>query len=1830
MMPYEFKIMEELDGGALYRLWRTVGRDGRAVLLKTAHQGAHYTVASQRLKHEYEVYRHLRVEGLVRAIDLYDHLDHTYLAFEDHDSLPLDHVLARGPLDIKRALQIAASLARTLAALHLNGYIHCDIQPSNILINATTVDITLHGLGIATRVPLTVQGVQATELPGIFPAYASPEFSGRTNRLVDYRTDFYSLGVLLFKMLTGQLPFVADDPLELIHAHVAKRPPLASAVNPEIPDIISGIIRKLLEKPAEDRYQGGRGLLHDLERCLRDLDREGRILPFGLAENDPPSRFELPQKFYGRDSEIKKLQDCLENAAQGTLRLMMVTGYPGIGKSSLVRELQKSVFAKRGWFVAGKYDSLERENPYSGIREALRDLWRRLLAEEPAHVVRYRQKLEAALGQNLGVIVDVTPELRAIVGETLPVSELEPLESKNRLHLCLLQTLRALASEDHPLVLFLDDLQWADPSSLELIEGFLEKELGNFLLLGAYRDREVNERHPLLQSLNRIAGRGIKVETLTLGPLDLLDVRRLVADALRSDMEGTAPLADLVFQKTSGNAFFSRTFLTTLYKEGLLFLNQENTWSWDMRRIAGIEITENVIDLAARNISQVQGRTRATISLAAVLGHPIVLDDLAAVSKMSVTEVEHDLIEACRERILLKNESGYQFEHDRLQESAYNLIPESSRKETHLSIGRLLAGRNPGDITNARLFVILDHLNRALDLIEDPDERVQTARLNLTTGRLARAAAAFPAAHKYFMCGLRLLPADMWLSDYELTLALHTEAAEAAYLVTDFREADHLVSVILSNARNVLDKIPAYETQIAIAYARLQENDVFRITLEVLKLLGVEISEKPTPEALHQAALDTRLAIESSLASPSKDDGIDGDAENLAALRLLTQTAIVAGLVNLPLYFMIARKIVDLAIRDNKSPEAPVAYVMAGGMLCFLLDDYENGCRAGDYGMMLLNRSTSPRWQAFCHFLFSIDINCWRLPFISLADDFTTSHRMGLESGDLMTASFSAYFCCEASLHAGIELGKLETLIREYLDESKRIGTERVTSGLLRLEQAIRTMKKGAVVVQSPDESLIHPGDVWQAWHMSADQTVQEVSFCHEMMLLYFYRNSAQALEVALKASSISWVCLSGILPSDFFICLIILDALRDISGRERERLMTIALSRQEKLRLKARTCPVNHQHKLDLVEALRLRLTGDVANAREFYDRAIEGARRHNYCHEEALANELAAEFYLDLGREQIAAFYVQAAVAAYERWGSHGKVDQLYEVYPTYLSKGHSSSLASTMADRSSGNNAENAKEIIDISSIEGAAATLAKELDMPKLLENLLGILFQNAGAQRGFLLREEEGHIFIEAGGSVDGDEETNVNHKIPIEKNDALSHSIVRYVSRTHETVVIGDATQDERFAETLYIIRDKPKSILCAPVLHLGKTVAILYLENNRTRDAFNGDRLAAIQVISTQAAVALENARLLNGMKLEVLTRRQAEKELRRALDEVAMLKDRLHAENAYLREEIQSSHDFDEIVGKSEALRKVLQNVAQVAATDTTVLILGETGTGKELVARAIHNRSLRKDCTLVKVNCTTLPANLIESELFGYEKGAFTGAHARKTGRFELADGGTIFLDEIGELPLELQSKLLRVLQEGEFERVGSATTQKIDVRVIAATNRDLKKEAEEGTFRADLYYRLSVFPIELPPLRNRQDDIPLLAWFMINKKQGELGKCITKVSKDTMDALINYPWPGNIRELENIMERSVILSHGATLNIDFSIFGTQPRHVHPKMIENNLNNVERHHILEVLEQCGWRVKGPGKAAEQLGLKPSTLFFRMKKLGIERPKYDGRSTP
>ena len=444
--------------------------------------------------------------------------------------------------------------------------------------------------------------------------------------------------------------------------------------------------------------------------------------------------------------------------------------------------------------------------------------------------------------------------------------------------------------------------------------------------------------------------------------------------------------------------------------------------------------------------------------------------------------------------------------------------------------------------------------------------------------------------------------------------------------------------------------------------------------------------------------------------------------------------------------------------------------------------------------------------------------------------------------------------------------------------------------------------------------------------------------------------------------------------------------------------------------------------------------------------------------------------------------------------------------------------------------------------------------------------------------------------------------------LPMNKEIPHRGSVTAWVIDHQQYHIRPDLARERPFFEDELYFKEGFRSVLNIPLVAKAKIFGTLNIVTKEPAD-YQDDEIEFLHQVADYLAIAIDNAN---------------------AYETIKKLRNQLSEENVYLREEIKSGYNFEEIVGSRDVIKKIFRRIDDVAGTDALVLVTGETGTGKELIARAVHHRSKRKERPLIKVDCSALSAGLIESELFGHEKGAFTGAISKRIGRFELANRGTIFLDEIGDLSPEVQTKFLRVIQENEFERIGGTQTHKVDIRVIAATNRNLDQAVAQNNFRADLYYRLNVFPIFLPPLRERKEDIPLLARFFVNKYMVKFGKRIEEISREIIDRLIEYSWPGNIRELENIIERAVILSKGRSLEIGnenlFLLTRAEPEE--KRLL--SLEKIERDHILNILQKTRWVVEGPHGASKSLGLNPSTLRSRMLKLGINKLRHDISQKP
>ncbi|HSB71082.1 MAG TPA: sigma 54-interacting transcriptional regulator [Candidatus Methylomirabilis sp.] len=1875
-----YEVLEELSRSQWSALRRGRRRqDGRAVLLKVLRDGRFRAADVDLLRREYEILRGLSVPGIPCAHAL-EHLEGAWcLALEDRGGIPLQSLIGDGRTDLGRFFDIATRLATILAELHRRDVICRYLCPRSILVHPTNGEVCLWDFGLAVRASAATGASQTPLPPHILRdalVYLSPELTGRMNRGIDYRTDFYSLGVTLYELLTGEPPFRSDDPLELIHWHIAKTPPAPSVVHPAIPEPLSRIVMTLLAKTAEERYQSGLGLREDLETCARDWSSRGRVAPFPLRGRDVSDRFLIPQKLYGREREVEALVEAFDRTCEGPSAMMLVSGYPGIGKTSLIQELYKPIVRQRGYFIAGKFDQIVRNIPHGALIQAFRALIRHLLTESEDRLALWRSRLGDGLGTSGGVLAEVIPEIELILGRQPPPPPLGPTEAQNRFQFVFQKFVRALARPEHPLVVFLDDLQWADTATLGLLQPLLTNPEVRFLfVIGAFRDSEGEAGHALARSLALLEAGGVLVHRIVLGPLRLQDLTLLVGDTLHGEPATVEPLAALVQRKTDGNPFFVLQFLKMLRQEGLVaFDHAEGRWTFRLEDVAAAAMTDNVIDLMTHKIQRLSGKTQHALTLAACIGNPFDPETLAIVSQQPYEAVADDLAEALEEGLILpaggpydpaasagagptEAAPTYTFLHDRVQQAAYALIPDDRKQLVHLTVGRLLRERWDPATAEGRLFDVVHHLNLGSGLVTEEGERLALARLNLQAGRKAKSSTAFQAALGYFATGIGLLTADHWGSEYAVMFSLHLEAAECLYLCGRFDEAEGAFDALLPKARTRLDRARIHSLKILQYEHTSRYADAIRTGREGLALFGLTFPDRAEER---QAALEAELhAIQTLLRDRPIDALIDlpimQDPEIRAVMQLLSNlhtSCFLSG--NKPLTLLNNAAMVRLSLSHGNMEESAYAYALHAAMLVGpIREDHRSAYEYGTLAMRLNERLPNPALRAKVLMMFAWAINLWRMPLETSFPVTREAFRLGHETGLFVDAAWALFNEIWFALLTSDDLAAFAKLCASNVDYSVRIKMPHIADAkrvLLQWGRALQGLTEHPLSLTDAtfDEAAYR--------RTYAGQRLFEMFyFVAKLAVLYAFDEYQAACEAARAAERVIMTDFTGTIWDElrvFYHALARLALSPGATGARGEILAELdALN--ARLRRWAENSPHNFQPQHLVVSAEMARVQGKDIEAMGLYEAAIEAATTFRRPRERALANELYAKFLRDRGEVRLAAEFLTEARDTYAQWGAAAKVGALERRYPDLLTPQGSEGPAARADALEAAPRAEPPPprtEPLDMSTVMKAAQAIAGEIELGKLLAKLMRIAIENAGAERGSLVLEHGGRWLVHAEGSMEA-VEVRLRDATPLHEAQGLPIGLVNYVRRTSESLVLRDARSDERSGADPYILRHQPRSILCVPVLHQGRLMGVLYLENNLTSDAFTPERIELMQILVSQAAISLENARLYDDMRQEVAARRRAEEDLRVALAEVESLKNRLQAENVYLQEEIRREHNFVEMVGSSPALLAVLRKVEQVAPTDSTVLISGETGTGKELIARAIHNRSARKDRPLVKVNCAAISAGLVESELFGHVKGAFTGALERRVGRFELADGGTIFLDEVGELPPETQVKLLRVLQEGEFEPVGTSKTTRVDVRVIGATNRDLQEAVNAGRFRADLFYRLNVFPLEVPPLRQRLPDLPQLVMYFVSRFARKFGRKIDAVSQETMDRLAGYPWPGNIRELQNIIERAVVLSQDPILRLGQDLLPAEPvgaRHSSDagsappeKMTAQGgagfppdgamvagiatLEDMERHHILAALQQTRGVIEGPKGAAKILNLHPNTLRSRMTKLGIKRSRHE-----
>ncbi|WP_431655281.1 trifunctional serine/threonine-protein kinase/ATP-binding protein/sensor histidine kinase [Pantanalinema rosaneae] len=1473
------RLIEKIYEDAKTIVYRGVReQNGQPIVLKAlrAEHPTPHEIA--RIRHEFEITKDLNLEGVVKIYEVVEYKG-LALVLEDFGGHSIKDLTCNNQLNLETFLHIGIQLTGTLASLHELNIIHKDIKPLNIIFNAATNQIKLTDFSIASLLSRESQSAYNPSLIEGTLAYMSPEQTGRMNRAIDYRTDFYSLGVTFYEILTGQLPFTTTDPLELVHCHIAKQPIPPHQLCPNIPEALSNLVMKLMAKTAEDRYQSAYGIQTDLQQCFQQLQTTGAIQPFTLGEQDISTKFQIPQKLYGREPEIDILTAVFDRVSCGFTEFMLIAGYSGVGKSALVHELQKSVVRQSSYFVTGKFDQFKRNIPYASLIQALQELIRQLLTENVGQIQIWKDRILDAVGTNGRIMIDVIPEVELIIGEQPPVPQLGASEAQNRFNLVFQQFLGVFAQPEHPLVLFLDDLQWADSASLKLLQLLTTSPDGLCLcLIGAYRDNEVTPTHALMVTLEEIRRAGVVVNEITLPPLGLETVNQLMADTLHCCPAQCRPLAELILAKTDGNPFFLNQILMALYEQHLLSFDlATRCWQWDLEQIRQVGITDNVVDLMVDKLQRLSEPTQNALKLVACIGNTFTLNLLAIAHEKSLSATANDLWEALQEGLILPlsqayklahvtelesslSQEGdevniaYRFLHDRVQQAAYLLIPDDRRQETHLHVGRLLLQHTPPANREEAIFDIVNQLNLGAALICDPAERIELAALNLIAGRKAKAAAAYEPASQYFTAGLEGLPATSWSDHYDLSLALYAEAAETEYLTAHFEQAERLSEIVLHHAQDLLQKVKVYETKIYFYIAQNQMLAAIETSLQVLELLGEPLSQTPPPD----------LEIEALIHLPEMVDPY-----KLAAMRIVI-TLVTPSLNAKPeLLPLIAYTLVNLSMQSGNSAFGAFGYTFYGLVLCSSPAGIERGYRFGKLGLKLLEHFHARKLHAKVINIFDVFVRHWKEPARKTIAPLREAIQIGLETGDVEYACYNATSYSNYLFFVGEPLEEVNQQQQQYIDLLLKFKQEyQIYFGQICHQLVLN-------LIGAAEDPLVLAGESFDERSMlpmlmaTQNGTLLFLFHLAKTILLCIFKDYPQAALHAQEAEKYqgNMVGFLQFAQHNFYYSLALLAVCTEENAAEPRSSLEKVVENQQLMSQWAVHAPENYQHKYDLVAAEQARVLGQELEAMTYYDKAIRGAKVNGYLQEEALANQLAAEFYFSRGRDRIAQVYLTDAYYSYLRWGALGKVKEMEARYPQLLSQSIIESTTTGHSVSTTGSSVSQRVRDFDFGTIVKASQAIAGEIILDRLLENLLKILMENAGAQTSCLMLEKNGQLMVEATAMAE-QEEVTLWQSVPIMMHQQLPLSIVNYVARTQESIVLSDAIRQGKFTRDPYIIRTQPKSILCTPIINQGKLIGVLYLENNLTVGAFTSQCLEILGILTSQVAISLENARLYTNLE--------------------------------------------------------------------------------------------------------------------------------------------------------------------------------------------------------------------------------------------------------------------------------------------------------------------------------------------------------------------------
>ena len=1447
-----------------------------------------------KFRHQFNIIKDLDIMGVIKPTSYEQHQGKSALIMPDTFSIDLLQYLNKQNIRYDDFFLIAIGITKIIQQIHLHHIIHKDLKPENILIHQESKTFHIIDFSVSTLLSKEIQSLKSPDILEGTLAYMPPEQTGRMNRGIDYRSDFYSLGVTFYQLLTGQLPFKSNDAMELVHCHLAKRPVPPISLNQDISQPLNDIILKLMEKNAEDRYQSAEGLLNDFEICHQQWLKSSKIISFKLGQHDIARQFSIPEKLYGRDQEVNTLLDTFNLASQGQPALLLVTGLPGIGKTALVNEIHQSVVRERGYFIKGKYDQYNRNQPFFALIQSIQMLLQQLLNERTDAVQKWQKLIQTALGQQAQVIIDLIPDLEQLIGKQAPAVQLQGIAATNRFQHLLLSLFRTI-TDHHPLVMFLDDLQWIDAASLQLLPILMQPgEIKTLLLIGAYRDNEVKIGHPWFSTLQEIKQTGLLIEQIKLTPLTQADLRQMITDACLCHKSKATELTQLVYRKTQGNPFFTHRLMAVLHEEKLVKFDYDSgQWGFDLPQIAQLAANNDIIDFMVSRIKKMLPQTQTILQKAACIGNKFDLETLITITNIPQKDCTNALWQAMKANFIIPLTDNYKiflvdnnsnqsmdvkvmfrFTHDRVQQAAYSMISENQKAKMHLEIGRLLK-KHEKDINQPRQIIdITNQLNMASELIIDQFERIELATLNFKAGNKAMQATAYSAACKHFDTGISLLPKNGWHENYLLTLSLYEAAAESAYLCGNHEIMSNYADTVIKHVKTINDAAKIIQVQCLSFISTTQISQAIKYAIDSLMRMGINIPANPDKQIVNYTYHQIKELLKEKLINDLAEFSHLTDPTLLAIIQIINIIMPIAH-ANPDLFAMLIFTGIQLTLKYGNSPASILIYGNYGQILISQYHDTKNGYKYGQLSLKLLDQFNSIESTAQAYAVFYGTITPWKEPLKNAIATAQVGYQYGFDTGDYLYASVNIITFSMGAYSSGQELSQLNEKVSEY------------SKAILAMQQ-IAAKHWNEIIHQSIMNLLGLSSTPWLLQGTAFKENTQlpelktvndQFAICtfhiHKMLLSYLFQQQTFS-EDSLISAEASLVAVMGTINMaifHFYAALIQLYSYESSTTSKQKQILDKVTEHLQKMQNWAKYAPMNFQHKYDLMEAERCRVTGDWLSAEDHYEKAIQGAHENEFIQEEALANELAARFFLNRKNKTIAKTYMTQAYYAYANWGAKAKTDDLEKRYPYLLAS--IVYAASPLPLSVEGETFSGTKTLdldLDLSTVMKCSRTLSGELSLPGLLEKILNIVMENAGAQRSVFLLNQDEQWKIAGVCGLDSDSR-QILPNIVLDDYHHIPRTMIHYVIDKQQSVVLDDARdQYQRFhADPYFREHSELRSVLCLPFLSQGKLVGLLYLENNLVTAAFDTRRLEMLQMMSAQAAISIENSHLYETLEEKV-----------------------------------------------------------------------------------------------------------------------------------------------------------------------------------------------------------------------------------------------------------------------------------------------------------------------------------------------------------------------